>query len=89
MLIFKGSSEKIKDTVRLNTNVFSRVHATLQLALSVGQSVGWSVGQPHFTLVTSNMAPAHPHATSVAVYSALLLITRLDTRQVGRGRESH
>ena len=50
-------------------------------------SVGWLVGRSHFTffmisifgpycfspngLVISNMAPAHPHATSVAVYPAL------------------
>ena len=68
--------------------VFSRVHATLQPALSVRRLVGLSVGLSRFTffydfilwphcscpngLVTSNMAPAHPHATSVAVYPALL-----------------
>ena len=55
----------------------------------VGRSVCRSVGRSHFTffmififgphcscpngLVTSNMAPAHPHATSVAVYPALLI----------------
>ena len=66
--------------------IFSRVHATLQPALSVG----WSVGRSHIIfsmilflwphcscpngLVTSNMAPAHPHATSVAVYPALFLV---------------
>ena len=54
----------------------------------VGWSVGRSVCWSHFTffmifmfgshrscpngLVTSNMAPAHSHATSVAVYPALL-----------------
>ena len=68
--------------------IFSRVHATLQPALSVGWSVGRSVGHtllffmilflwPHCScpnsLVTSNMAPAYPHATSVAVYPALFL----------------
>ena len=57
------------------------------LCLSVGRLVGWSVGHtllffmilflwPHCScprcLVTSNMVPAHPHATSVAVYPALL-----------------
>ena len=67
--------------------IFSRMHATLQPALSVGRFVGWLVGRsvtlyffydfflPHCScpngLVTSNMAPAHPHATSVAVYTAL------------------
>ena len=49
--------------------LFSRVHATLWPALSVGRF--W----PHCScpngLVTSNMAPAYPHATSVAVYPAL------------------
>ena len=54
---------------------------------SVGRSVGWSVRHtllffmilflwPHCScpngLVTSNMAPAHPNATSVAVYPAVL-----------------
>ena len=29
--------------------IFSRVHATLQPALSVGRSVSWSVGPSHFT----------------------------------------
>ena len=67
------------------TPLFSRVHATLQPALSVCQSVGLLVTfyffftilffWPHCScpdgLVTSNMAPAHPHATSVAVYPAL------------------
>ena len=56
------------------------------VALSVGPSVGWSVTLsfffwfyflwPHCSglngLVTSNMASAHPHATSVAVYPVLL-----------------
>ena len=71
--------------------LFSRVHVTLQPALSVRPSVGWSVGRAggrsRFTffmilflwpycqclngLVTSNMAPAHQHATSVSVYPAL------------------
>ena len=66
--------------------VFSCVHATLHPALSVGPSVSRS----HFTffmiyifgrhcscpngLVTSNMAPAHPHATSVAVDPALFYL---------------
>ena len=61
--------------------IFSRMHATLQPALSVGRLVG-----PYFTffyyfifltslngLVTSNIAPAHPHTTWVAVYPALFL----------------
>ena len=53
------------------------------LSPSVGRSVGRSVGQlvswsvtPYFCpggLETSNMAPAHQHVTSVAVYPALLL----------------
>ena len=77
--------------------IFSRVHATLQPALSVGWSVGRLVGRsvgrsacwsvtlyfffillffgPHCSclneLVTSNMALALLHATSVAVYPAL------------------
>ena len=65
--------------------IFSRVHATLHPALSVGLSVClshftffmFSIIGPHCScpngLVTSNMAPAHPHATSVAVYPALFL----------------
>ena len=60
-------------------------YATLHPALSVVRLVGWS----HFTffnvfflwpycscptaLVSSNMAPAHPHATGVAVYPALFI----------------
>ena len=51
---------------------------------SVGRSVGhillflwllflWPHGSCPKGLVTSNMAPAHPHATSVAVYPALFL----------------
>ena len=66
--------------------IFSRVHVPLQPALSVGRGVGWSVCHtlfffmilflwPHCScpngLVTSNMAPAHPHAILVAVYPAL------------------
>ena len=60
------------------------MHATQHPASSVGRSVGRSVTLyffmififgPHCScpngLVTSNMAPAHPHATSVAVYPAL------------------
>ena len=55
-------------------------------------SVGRLVGRSRFTffydfillphcscpngLVTSNMAPAHPHATSVAVYPALLILNQ-------------
>ena len=42
---------------------FSRVHATLQPALSVGRLVGWLVGH----VILLKMAPAHPHTTSVAV----------------------
>ena len=62
---------------------FIRVHAALQPALSVRPSVGHTLLffmilflWPHCTcphgLMTSDMAPAHPHATSVAVYPALL-----------------
>ena len=70
--------------------IFSRVHATLEPALSVRRLVGLSVGLSRFTffydfilwphcscpngLVTSNMAPAHPHATSVAMYPALFVL---------------
>ena len=53
---------------------FSRVHATLQPALSVGLSVrrvGRSVRNAFFN------APAHPHATKVAVYPALLLLCQI------------
>ena len=45
-------------------HIFSRVHATLQPALSLCRSVTPSI---FFA------APAHPHATKVAVYPALLL----------------
>ena len=82
--------------------VFSRVHATLQPAPSVGPSVGLSVRRSvgpsvrpsHFNFrgfcglwphcfcpseqVTSNMAPAHPQATWVAVFPALFIITLCD-----------
>ena len=70
----------------------SRVHATLHPALSVG----WSVSRSHLTffmififgphcscpnsLVTSNMAPAHPHATLVAMYPAFLISLLLPKR---------
>ena len=62
-------------------------YATLHPALSVRLSVGRSVGHtftffmnfifwPHCSCpnatLPSNMAPAHPHATGVAVYPALL-----------------
>ena len=62
---------------------FSRVHATLQPALSVGLSVRPSVtlcffgvywrfcSCPTTWLVYFNTAPAHPRATRVAVYPAL------------------
>ena len=61
---------------------FSCVHATLQPALSVRRShftffYDFLFVWPHYScphgLVTSNMAPAHPHPTSVAVYLALFL----------------
>ena len=61
---------------------------------SVGRTVSRLVGWSHFTffmilflwphsscpcgLVTSNMAPAHPHATSVAVYPALFSLIPAD-----------
>ena len=86
----------IFNRVLCDTLLFSRVHATLQPALSVRPSVGpsvrWSVRPsvrhtllflgfcgfwPHCSYlndqVTSNTAPAHPHATGVAVYPALFL----------------
>ena len=62
--------------------IFNRMHVTLQHALTMG----WLVGHvllffvilffwPHCScpngLVTSNMAPAHLHATLIAVYPAL------------------
>ena len=59
--------------------------ACTQLYKTLCRSVGWShfaffmifIFGPHCScpngLVTSNMAPAHPHATSVAVYLALFL----------------
>ena len=63
--------------------------ATLHPALSVRPLVGRSVCRSHYyffmnfifwphcscpnDLVTSNMAPAHPHATGVAVYPALFI----------------
>ena len=50
--------------------IFSRVHATLQPALSVCRSVGWSVRPSRLAFFA---APAHPHATKVAVYPALLI----------------
>ena len=79
--------------------LFSRVHATLQPALSVGRSVGRSVGHillffmilfiwPHCTcpngLVTSNMAPAHLHATSTAMYPALFTCTHVCAHSLPR-----
>ena len=54
--------------------VFSRGHATLELAVSVGRSVGRSVCRSvtsrHVTFLFS--APAHPSATGGGVYTALL-----------------
>ena len=49
---------------------FSRVHATLQPAMSVGRSVRRSVRVNFFgfTGVFCVTAPAHPHATSARVY---------------------
>ena len=67
-------------------------YATLRPALSVRWSVGPLVRHtllffgfcglwPHCSCpsdqVTSNMAPAHPHATGVAVYPALFYTNRL------------
>ena len=66
---------------------FSRVHATLQPALSVSRSVCrillflflW----PHWSrpngLVTLNTTPAYQHATSVAVYPALFFLKGVNT----------
>ena len=67
-----------------------RDSTTRFVRLSVRPSVGWLVGRSHFTffmifilwprcscpngLVTSIMAPAHPHATKVAVYQALFFL---------------
>ena len=58
--------------------LFSRVHATLEAALSVCRLVHWSVRPSVRTSVrTSRLAffaaPANPHATKVAVYPTLLL----------------
>ena len=65
------------------------MHATLQPALSVHPSIGWSVTLSFFGvygrfwgycscpiawLVNFIIAPAHPHATEVAVYTALLFV---------------
>ena len=70
------------------SRVHATLQPALSVGRSVGWSVGRSVGHtllffmilflwPHCScpngLVTSNMAPAHPHATSVAVYPALLI----------------
>ena len=61
---------------------FNRMHATLQPALSVGRLVTLYFFAILFLcpycscpngLVTSNMAPAHPHVTLVAVYPALFI----------------
>ena len=38
---------------------FSRVHATLQPALSVGRLVGWSVGWSHFTFFINFISLSH------------------------------
>ena len=48
-------------------SIFSRVHATLQPALSVCLLVSLSVTLRFFA------TPARPHVTKVAVYPALLL----------------
>ena len=68
---------------------FSRVHATLQPALSVGRSVGQSVTLYFFYVLFSSTSlllpkwsgdlkygPCPPNATSVAVYPALFEDTR-------------
>ena len=78
-----GPMARIQSTPPL----FSRVHAPLQPALSVRPLIGRLVPillffmisflWPHCSyltgLVTSNMAPAHPHATSVALFLILSL----------------
>ena len=81
-------------------SIFSRVlrDATPRF---VGLSVGWS----HFTflmifilwpycsrpndLVTSNMAPAHPHATGVPMYPALFFIQTLRIKIFDNGKSDH
>ena len=47
---WKGESGKHNSALLL-MDVFSRVHATLQPALSVRPSVGRSVGRSHFTFI--------------------------------------
>ena len=72
----------------IQTSVFSRVHATLQPAMSVGSSVrvscfgitgGFCINAPAQMLGLAFMitAPAHPHATSVVVYTALFFNKRV------------
>ena len=46
LFFINGPTVISQSTVKI---IFSRVHATLQPALSVGRSVGWSVGPSHFT----------------------------------------
>ena len=75
--------------LELRQSIFSRVHATLQPALSVGWSVGRSVGHillffmvvffwPHCPcpngLVTSKMAPAHRHAAGCRVSGLIIFV---------------
>ena len=73
------------------------MYVTLKSALSIRLSVGWLVGWlvmfyffydfisltplllPKWS--TSNMAPAHPHATSVAVHPALFFINVRGAKQ--------
>ena len=84
---FVGPQLWLHVTLQPALSVRPSVHPSVHL--SVRLSVGWSVTHtslffmilflwPHCScpngLVTSNIAPAHPHVTLVAVYPALFLI---------------
>ena len=68
-------------------SLFSRVHATLQPALSVGRSVGWLVGRSVSRSVTLELksgkmgisAPAHPSATDERVFGLVLVSLALSS----------
>ena len=57
------------------TSIFSRVCATLYVTMSVRRSVGPSV----ITARSYHTAPAHPHTTDAAVYTALFTKKELRT----------
>ena len=76
------------------TSIFSRVHATLYVTMLVRRLVGPSVitsrfwlfrakGRADFSYIlplpSYHTAPAHPHATDAAVYTALLKNKELRT----------